>query len=369
MQDDRVDAAYENGHENMKRKLLSGNYQRVKAISLAICLLQGAIVVSYLLGVDERLRHIKYIGMKSLYIGLVLLLFIFDRLMKDREKNEDHLRHFILIGYVNVIVIWSVISTFFAQTITSDISIYILVVFGLAATVRMRPRASAVVYGLGYAVFFFGMPYFQDKPSYLLSHRMNGLILNVIAFMISWMFYRYSVRDVQQREIILERNRELLYLSQHDGLTGLYNHSTIHLKLQKLVEDSRRRGTVLTVAMLDIDAFKHINDTYGHQYGDQMIKALATELKDFFIPKVSVGRYGGDEFLLIGRNMTAEVLNTQLMTFQQQTTVAFSYGIASFEAHSVIQLIDEADRNMYKCKVEKRLALSREATPSEIFVP
>jgi diguanylate cyclase (GGDEF)-like protein len=117
--------------------------------------------------------------------------------------------------------------------------------------------------------------------------------------------------------------------------------------------------------MLDIDAFKHINDTYGHQYGDQMIKALASELKDFFVPKVSVGRYGGDEFLLIGRNMTAEAMHELLIQFQQETTVAFSCGVATFESHSVIQLIDEADRNMYMRKAEKRVAISAGSEEAE----
>jgi diguanylate cyclase (GGDEF)-like protein len=109
--------------------------------------------------------------------------------------------------------------------------------------------------------------------------------------------------------------------------------------------------------MLDIDSFKHINDTFGHPYGDQMIRALASELKSFFVPKVSVGRYGGDEFLLIGRNLSVHALQEMLEKFQLETTVAFSYGIAGFDTHSVIQLIDEADRNMYQIKAAKRAAM------------
>jgi diguanylate cyclase (GGDEF)-like protein len=349
--------AVKEDHRAIQRMLVSGNYQRVRAVCSALCLLQAFIMMGYFFSSEPWMHRIEYIGMKALYIMAVLFLIIFDHLIRHDESAHWRSRYYFLIGFVGFNVVWAVVSTFFAQAITSDISIYILVVFAIAATVRIRPRMAVAIYAMGYCLFFFGMAYFQEVPTYLMSHRMNGLILNIIAFTISWMFYQYSVRDIKQREIILERNRELLYLSQHDGLTGLYNHSAIHLKLQKLVEESRRRGTKLSIAMLDIDSFKHINDTFGHPYGDQMIRALASELKSFFVPKVSVGRYGGDEFLLIGRNLSVHALQEMLEKFQLETTVAFSYGIAGFDTHSVIQLIDEADRNMYQIKAAKRAAM------------
>lgn len=95
----------------------------------------------------------------------------------------------------------------------------------------------------------------------------------------------------------IERFRETRRSSRLDGLTGLLNHTTAKSQLNTLVSQAAGQG-MLTVAMIDIDHFKSINDTYGHPVGDQVIRGLAWLLKGRLRSVDLIGRYGGEEFLL-----------------------------------------------------------------------
>ncbi len=94
----------------------------------------------------------------------------------------------------------------------------------------------------------------------------------------------------------IERFRETRRSTRLDGLTGLLNHTAAKSHLNAMVQDSDHRG--LTVAMIDIDHFKSINDTYGHPVGDQVIRSLAWLLKGRLRSIDLIGRYGGEEFMI-----------------------------------------------------------------------
>ena len=96
----------------------------------------------------------------------------------------------------------------------------------------------------------------------------------------------------------IERYREMQRSSQNDSLTGLLNHSAAKGRLDQLAKSLRTATDGLCVAMLDIDHFKAINDTYGHPVGDQVIRSLAWLLKGRLRSSDIVGRYGGEEFLV-----------------------------------------------------------------------
>src|SRR5690606_6090287 len=89
----------------------------------------------------------------------------------------------------------------------------------------------------------------------------------------------------------IERFRETRRSSQIDGLTGLLNHTTVKSQLKSMVAQMAPHES-MTVAMLDIDKFKSINDTYGHPVGDQVIRGLAWLLKGHLRTNDLVGRYG-----------------------------------------------------------------------------
>jgi diguanylate cyclase (GGDEF)-like protein len=114
------------------------------------------------------------------------------------------------------------------------------------------------------------------------------------------------LRIKRLQEVVEERERELLevnerlrHMSQTDGLTGLDNRRHIEERLREMWEHGQRLHEPVACVMADLDKFKSVNDTYGHQAGDQVLKQLAQILKSEAREIDRVGRYGGEEFMLL----------------------------------------------------------------------
>ncbi|MEN0105795.1 MAG: diguanylate cyclase [Pseudomonas sp.] len=117
----------------------------------------------------------------------------------------------------------------------------------------------------------------------------------------------YDVTDVaNNRRQLLSANAELLKLSSTDRLTGLYNRGYWEESLQKEHARHRRYDSTATLIMLDIDHFKRINDTYGHQAGDKAIQRVADAIRTLTRDMDVSGRYGGEEFVILLPDTTKE---------------------------------------------------------------
>jgi diguanylate cyclase (GGDEF)-like protein len=110
---------------------------------------------------------------------------------------------------------------------------------------------------------------------------------------------RSMLRIKALQDALEEANSELRRVAITDGLTGLYNRRHIEERLAEMWEHSVRLHEALSCVMLDLDHFKSVNDTYGHQVGDEVLKQLAGLLKGVARDMDRVGRYGGEEFLIL----------------------------------------------------------------------
>ena len=151
----------------------------------------------------------------------------------------------------------------------------------------------------------------------------------------------------------IERFRETQRSTRLDGLTGLLNHTAAKSQLKQLVS-RLAPGCSLTVAMIDIDRFKSINDTYGHPVGDLVIRGLAWLLKGRLRASDLIGRYGGEEFLIALPDVTpakaAQVIDRIREDFSSlphahangSIFATFSAGVASFPDFARADEITEA---------------------------
>lgn len=168
---------------------------------------------------------------------------------------------------------------------------------------------------------------------------------------------------VKQFEIVSDlnnSNRQLKLLSQQDHLTGLLNRRSIDAILQQELSRCERFGHPFSLLMIDIDNFKHINDAYGHVYGDKIIKDVASSIRLHVRDVDHVGRIGGDEFVVmlvetdhtyaiqVADRMRHEV--SKLFTDRTKDKVTISIGHAFSQGESYIALIEKADRALYKAK-------------------
>ena len=187
-----------------------------------------------------------------------------------------------------------------------------------------------------------GGDHFLTKP-------FNPVILNAV------------VRSKIERYRILRRSMFL------DSLTGLLNHTTSKQRLDAAVGVAFAENTPLCVAMIDIDHFKNVNDTYGHPMGDQVIRSVAWLLKQRVRKTDAVGRYGGEEFLVILPQANAAqarlLLDRIRLDFSQfsypvQNTAfacTFSAGIAQLAPGLSAQaLVKQADDALYRAKHQGR---------------
>jgi len=167
------------------------------------------------------------------------------------------------------------------------------------------------------------------------------------------------------REFLLRKyNTKLMQLSITDKLTGLYNR----LKTDEALEDEHKKirrfkGYKTAVAILDVDFFKHVNDTYGHQAGDGILKELAYILKKNLRETDTIGRWGGEEFMIIFANTSlqdaqkvCENLRERVEQYHfEKTDITASFGVGLLEGErSISESISLVDEALYKAKESGR---------------
>ncbi|HAM52751.1 MAG TPA: hypothetical protein DCP92_19410 [Nitrospiraceae bacterium] len=160
-----------------------------------------------------------------------------------------------------------------------------------------------------------------------------------------------------------ERMRIIRSFMERDSLTGLLNHTMTKLQVDAALKMARRLNTVLSFAMIDIDHFKLVNDTYGHLMGDRVISSLSQLLQQRLRKTDIIGRYGGEEFAVVLNRASAhyamEILDDIRTRFSQikfrhlekEFSVTFSAGVASFpEFREGETLNAAADKALYEAK-------------------
>lgn len=188
-----------------------------------------------------------------------------------------------------------------------------------------------------------------------------------------------------ERESLVEQlqatNSELATLALTDALTGLYNRRAILSEVRRMLALARREGRYVLVGMVDLDGFKSVNDTYGHQSGDTFLQEVAAHLKDCLRESDVLGHTGGDEFVVValGVQVESEKLPTAMRNaaehLQARLTTAtigryalgngdLRYAGASVGVVALLpdgldadEAIKLADREMYRVK-QQRKALS-----------
>lgn len=188
-----------------------------------------------------------------------------------------------------------------------------------------------------------------------------GITLILLSFYLVRKIFHYYTNAVNNYQNQLEiKNRSLSKLSNMDHLTRIYNRRSMERALSKELNRAKRYSYPLSVIILDIDNFKNINDTYGHNAGDKVLKHLSKMVSGMIRESDYFGRWGGEEFLLIATGTPIDkalIIGEQIREaienydFGQPHKVTCSIGVAQcFGDKDVTSLIAKADSALYKAK-------------------
>src|SRR5581483_3490864 len=163
---------------------------------------------------------------------------------------------------------------------------------------------------------------------------------------------------------LLEKQQHLDHLAHHDQLTGLPNRLYLAAHLPGAIDEARRANSVLAVLFLDLDRFKHINDSRGHETGDRLLKAVAERIRGTVRSEDVVVRMGGDEFIVVLRSVrNAEQVNDAAVRINDAlsapvlvdgrplvTTVSIGVSLYPRDGTDMGELLRHSDTAMYQAK-------------------
>lgn len=176
---------------------------------------------------------------------------------------------------------------------------------------------------------------------------------------------RAAKRIVDLQKELIASNERLALLSITDGLTRLYNHRHFQEELARTFEEALRYHRPVSLALLDIDFFKKVNDTYGHAAGDEILKEVSALFTSNIRSADLAARYGGEEFAVLmpeteldsavafAENIRRSVEKSPIETSAGSIPVTLSIGVANFphtDLQTPRQLVESADRALYRAK-------------------
>uniref|UniRef100_UPI0040569091 diguanylate cyclase domain-containing protein n=1 Tax=Acetatifactor sp. TaxID=1872090 RepID=UPI0040569091 len=214
-------------------------------------------------------------------------------------------------------------------------------------------------------VYVFTPLYFDDKSfGYLCQAFENNIISYPFSF-VSWLqnvnSMLQTISDNRNMQLMLDRLEDIY---SHDSLTGLLNLQSFNMMTPNFIKMAEKQGTGLVTIVLDLDYLKQINDKYGHAEGNFAIQVLGQAINKICTSELMACRFGGDEFYLVGTNLSDEAAERMILRVQtylehyndnnkKAYRISVSGGYANVPAYTEEALQDAfkiADRNMYRQK-------------------
>ena len=176
---------------------------------------------------------------------------------------------------------------------------------------------------------------------------------------------RAAKRIIDLQNQLLEAQERLHVQATHDALTGIWNRRAIFEALERELDRAERQEIPLAVALIDLDHFKQVNDTHGHLVGDEVLRETAQRIRGAVRSYDAVGRYGGEEFLVVAPECDAQrardlaerirqlLLESPIPTSGPDISVTLSLGVVHLEKGrqaSINRVLSAADEALYKAK-------------------
>lgn len=360
---------------------LSTLYMNINAlgiISVAILLVSLAFQVIFSLGFSELSEYIGEARQVLIFNGLVNIvssvIFIVSTFGKIKYKLPERVLA-VLAWAMPVFYLWVMaLSSIAFNSLNLGLVPYLGMQFVIAAMMRI-PLKKAIAVFVPPLAFFILYEWLVDENALQIAvHLISSVVVSIITVALSQILYlswkyqfHYIVLIKQQSDDLLVANEKLKRLADLDGLTGIGNRRSFDEKIQYEWARARREKEKLALIMIDIDHFKLYNDTYGHQKGDDALKAVAQAIQGTLRRSIDfAARYGGEEFVVLlpmaaveGVCDMAEKIREAVFSMKMEHRasthgyVSISLGVACLGHESISDyesLLKAADTALYNAK-------------------
>lgn len=298
----------------------------------------------------------------------VIMMFVAAYCIKHKPNHLQQLEASLLVISALFLVYVGRIAIDFGNLDYQGGTILVMIYVGTFS--RMSARYSLSALTIIFLCYLVGLapPLYAAEPS----HELETISVYASAYILIAasclrrdfeVHKRFTQSEQLRKQAIQLRKQSNLFeaLSYQDALTGCYNRLYLH----QVIEPNIDRQLSMTTIMIDVDHFKSINDTYGHQTGDAVIKDLAEAIQDTLPQHSTCFRYGGEEFLVIIQNeseVSIKQLADDLLACPAQlrfeVTVSIGVKHVTQALGSVEQLINDADQALYSSKKKGRNCIS-----------
>ena len=336
---------------NNRFKKDNPNYSRVYLLNATLIVLSIVCLFFAILNFLEN--DVPFVVLLDLIIMICAILTIANFHKTDNIKITSFLTT-ILLTFLIAIYFYFVENRNFGLFWFSIYPPFTYLIFG-----RKKGRIYTLTFGsiiLTYVI----LSYKSWEPAVFDYQSLINIIAAVICLSLLVVFYENSRKTAEDAIII--KNKELEIMSITDRLTGLYNRHKLDIALNEFLSKSDNCNNIFSIIIADIDYFKSFNDTYGHLYGDKVLVDLASIIKTTAYDNDIVGRWGGEEFLIICPGLNNEGVkelalkmldNISNYKTKDNKKVSMSFGIATCKKNeSIDMLLQRADASLY-CSKDK----------------
>lgn len=343
-------------HKYRKDFLEQLNFENVNKVTKVSTLIPVLELIYIPCGIIKGVNVVPNI---VFFIAITLMILITSVISK-RNTFSKHI-NLLVCGTMIIFLAFGISATFKNMGNSQHISayVYIMMVIGVSGLVCLKPLTNVILLLSTYAIFLVPVSIMIKDSAIQYLIIANTAAMNLFSITLNMFIFKLKYDSFIDKQDLLGKNEMLTVLTSLDHMTKLYNHDCIKLHLKECINLAKSNSYKLTIAMLDIDDFKKVNDTYGHLVGDEVLKIFATVLKESVRSYDIVGRFGGEEFIIIfkrtGVEEVSEIISRIRKRLQKVIPIhnirlQFSCGISEFKDETVDELIESADKKLYYVK-------------------
>ncbi len=338
--------------EEFKREVAKDNFLRLTIMSGFMFAFE-----SYLYAIEDSIFYVGPVILKFLILCAALLPFVWYVQIKIKTVNLI----FALImqyAFVATCVIFGASVALYVRE-ADIVHVYLVMVFFSAAFFSMPPLGSFLLYSLTYLYFFLMLPYYVSDLTIIHVLRINTAGAIAAAWIMSNVLWRAKISVFSNKKLLYKQNNILQEMNKKDAMTALYNHETSLKLLKREIKRAIQLNSPISLIIADIDDFKNVNDSYGHLAGDYVIKDIAKIISNTARKTDLVGRYGGEEFIIImpdtdleAAHALSERICTQIKNanLYNDISITLSGGISQFNGEAINDFIRITDNKLYTAK-------------------